>query len=80
MINNIDSVYDRNGLDITYLNEGSRGDVDDDEAFRGKRLSDVRKGRREYKLGFRQNYQIVLLSLFIYFSLQYCLYMRLKRM
>lgn len=31
MINNIDSVYDRNGLDMTYLNEGSRGDVDDDE-------------------------------------------------
>ena len=31
MINNIDNTYSRNGLDMTYINDGDRGDVEDDE-------------------------------------------------
>ena len=31
MINNIDSVYDKNGLDISFINKGDRSDIDDDE-------------------------------------------------
>lgn len=31
MINNIDNTFDRNGLDITYINDGERNGIDDDE-------------------------------------------------
>lgn len=31
LINNVDNTIDRNGLDMTILNEGNRNDIDDDE-------------------------------------------------